>query len=90
MYHKLNIPVVGIIENMSYFEDSQGIKNYIFGEGGARKLAAKKGIEFIGEIPININLRQSADNGQPIICSDLADDKICENFKSIANSIFPK
>jgi ATP-binding protein involved in chromosome partitioning len=87
MYHKLNIPVLGIIENMSYFKDTLGNKNYIFGEGGAKHLAKEANIELLGEIPLSIILRENADIGVPILHSHKPDPVITESFKDIAKKL---
>jgi ATP-binding protein involved in chromosome partitioning len=64
MFNKVNIPVVGLIENMSSFICPDNGKRYeIFGSGGARQYAFQAGIPFLGEIPINIQLRQRGDEG---------------------------
>lgn len=67
MYEKVNVPVLGIIENMSYFANKDGSKEYIFGEGGGRRLAEEMGINFLGEIAINTDVRIGGDDGKPIV-----------------------
>ena len=65
MFEKVKIPVVGMIENMSSFICPDNGKRYdIFGKGGAKKYAEQAGIEFLGEIPINIQLRERGDAGE--------------------------
>ena len=65
MFRKVNIPVLGMIENMSYFLCPGCGKRYdIFGSGGARKRAAELEIPFLGEVPINIQIRVNGDAGQ--------------------------
>jgi len=67
MFDKLKVPILGLVDNMSFFESDDG-KNYnIFGEGGVEKLAANYKKEFLGKIPINIDLRVAADTGKPLI-----------------------
>ncbi|MDA0782079.1 MAG: Mrp/NBP35 family ATP-binding protein [Rickettsiales bacterium] len=80
MFRKINVPILGIVQNMSYFEDDRGKKNYIFGEGGAKNLAKDMDIPFLGEIPIDPNLRESADMGKPAD-NLLLLDKIALKFK---------
>ena len=64
MFKKLQVPIIGVIENMSYFEDPVSKnKTYIFGKGGARKLAENEGINFLGEIPINQDINKDSDEG---------------------------
>lgn len=64
MFGKVNVPVLGIVENMSYFEDDSGKKHYIFGQDGVKKFAQSAGIKFLGEIPIRQDIRENADNGK--------------------------
>jgi len=65
MFEKVNVPVLGIIENMSYYSLPTGEKEYIFGKGGGKRLAEELGINFLGEIPLNTSIRKSGDNGKP-------------------------
>jgi ATP-binding protein involved in chromosome partitioning len=65
MFEKTRAPVLGIIENMAYFENA-GQRTYIFGQGGARRTAEQAGVPFLGEIPIDVALRESADTGAPL------------------------
>jgi len=71
MYQKLNIPVLGLIENMSYFScPSCRHESDIFGRGGGARLAEELGIAFLGSIPISEPLRRGGDTGVPIMLSD--------------------
>ena len=71
MFDKLNVPVFGVIENMSYFHCPHcDERSEIFGHGGGRKAAEELGLEFLGEIPLDIKTRQGADNGVPITESE--------------------
>src|SRR3546814_15202488 len=71
MLRKVDVPVLGIIENMSYFECPEcGHKSHVFSHGGARKAAAKLGVEFLGEIPLDIEIREPSDGGHPIALRD--------------------
>ncbi|MPY76539.1 MAG: iron-sulfur cluster carrier protein ApbC [Alphaproteobacteria bacterium] len=70
MFRKVDVPVLGIIENMSYFLcPNCGHQADIFGHGGARSEAARLGIEFLGEIPLHLDIRETSDSGQPIVVS---------------------
>ena len=72
MFKKVNVPIIGIIENMSGFVDKEsGKTHYIFGEGGGKKLGLATGSPFLGTIPIDISLRESGDAG--IVFPDDAD-----------------
>ncbi len=68
MFEKLDVPVFGMIENMSYFiAPDTGTRYDIFGHGGARKAAENLGIDFLGEIPIEPIVREGADSGTPVV-----------------------
>jgi ATP-binding protein involved in chromosome partitioning len=70
MFDKLKTPVLGIIENMSgYICGHCGHKEDIFGEGGARRYALERGIPFLGEIPLATGVRETSDQGTPIVVS---------------------
>lgn len=70
MFRKVHIPILGIIENMSHFvcPNCGGLSN-IFDTGGAEKLAVKFGINLLGNIPLDIDIRETSDNGRPIVIS---------------------
>ena len=68
MFQRVNVPILGIIENMSYFIAPDTGKRYdIFGKGGGKKLANELSVPLLGEIPINQNIREGSDNGKPIV-----------------------
>ena len=68
MFRKVDVPVLGIIENMSYFLCPHcGERSDIFSHGGARKEAEKLGVEFLGEMPLDIAIRETSDGGKPIV-----------------------
>jgi ATP-binding protein involved in chromosome partitioning len=70
MFQKTDTPILGVIENMAYFEDpSTGAPIEIFGRGGAQRVARELGAPFLGEVPIDIALRASGDEGRPITAS---------------------
>ncbi|MDX1738648.1 MAG: P-loop NTPase, partial [Alphaproteobacteria bacterium] len=71
MFRKTDVPVLGIIENMSYFLcPNCGERSDIFGHGGAREEAEKLGLDFLGEIPLHMDIRSTSDSGNPIVESD--------------------
>ncbi len=73
MFRKVEVPVLGIIENMSYFCcPNCGHRSEIFSHGGARLEAEKLGIEFLGELPLDIAIRETSDAGTPIVVADPA------------------
>ena len=86
MFDKLKVPILGLVDNMSFFQADDG-KNYnIFGEGGVEKLAVDYKKKFLGKIPIDIDLRIAADNGKPLVEKD-PDHKISKIFIDIAKQI---
>jgi len=86
MFDKLKVPVLGLVDNMSFFESDDG-KNYnIFGEGGVEKLAANYKKEFLGKVPINIDLRVAADAGKPLVEKN-PEHKISKIFIEMAKKI---
>ena len=70
MFQKVEVPVLGIVENMSYFKCPHcGERSDIFAHGGAHQTATDLGIDFLGEIPLHIAIRQHADEGRPIVAT---------------------
>ena len=71
MFKKVNVPVLGIVENMSYFQCPQcGTRSDIFGHGGARLEAERLGVPFLGEIPLHMSIRATSDSGTPVVDSE--------------------
>jgi len=71
MFYKLDVPILGMIENMStYICTNCGHEEHLFGEGGVQLEATKTRIDFLGEVPLDIKVRQSSDSGKPIVFSD--------------------
>ena len=84
MFRRVDVPVLGIIENMSYFLcPSCGERAEIFGHGGARAEAQKLGIEFLGEIPLHMDIRTTSDGGRPIVMSE-PDSPYAQAYQTIA------
>ncbi|HUR43920.1 MAG TPA: Mrp/NBP35 family ATP-binding protein [Aestuariivirga sp.] len=70
MFRKVSVPVIGIIENMSYFICTKcGVRHEIFGHGGARQEAQRLGVPFLGEIPLDKELRERSDRGEPLVAT---------------------
>ncbi len=67
MYRKLNVPVLGVIENMSYLELPDGTRMDIFGHGGGEALARETGVPFLGAIPMDPEVRKGSDAGKPVV-----------------------
>ncbi len=88
MFKKVNVPVLGMIENMAYFvpPDMPDKKYYIFGKHGARNLAERMGTNFLGEIPLEQQVRESGDDGKPIVLGDLKS-KSAQAFVELSNNV---
>jgi ATP-binding protein involved in chromosome partitioning len=69
MFTKVNVPLLGIVENMSYFITPSGERVEIFGHGGGQTEAGRQGIPFLGEIPIFTEIREGGDRGMPVVVS---------------------
>ncbi|XP_020579227.1 iron-sulfur protein NUBPL isoform X2 [Phalaenopsis equestris] len=70
MFLKVEVPVLGLIENMSFFKcPSCGLNSYIFGHGGARHTSEEMDLRFLGEVPLEIDIRSGSDEGNPIVVS---------------------
>jgi ATP-binding protein involved in chromosome partitioning len=67
MFDKLDVKILGLVDNMSYFKGDDGKKYKIFGEGGVKRTAEEFNKEFLGEIPINPEVGKAGDNGKPIV-----------------------
>jgi len=70
MFKKVEVPLLGIVENMSYFVAPDTGKRYdIFGHGGARREAERLGVPFLGEVPLQMEIRETSDSGEPVVVS---------------------
>jgi len=72
MFNRVNVDIIGVIENMSYFipPDMPDKKYFIFGEGGGEKIAAEYKVNFLGKVPLSIQMRENNDGGKPIVLAD--------------------
>jgi ATP-binding protein involved in chromosome partitioning len=71
MFKKVNVPVLGIVENMSYFQCPHcGTRSDIFGHGGARQEAERLAVPFLGEVPLHMSIRVTSDSGTPVVESE--------------------
>ena len=87
MFDKLNVPMLGVVENMSYFECSKcNEKHHIFGSGGAERISEKHNIPFLGAIPLNSGIMEGSDLGKPIMLTQ-PDSPSAEAFTSTAKNI---
>ncbi len=90
MFRKVDVPVLGIVENMSYFLCPHcGERSEIFSHGGARKEAEKLGTDFLGEVPLDIQIRETSDGGRPIVVADPASAH-AKLFRAMAERIWAK
>ncbi len=85
MFEKTRAPILGVIENMAYFETSDGKRTHIFGEGGARRTAEAAGVPFLGEVPIDVSLRESCDAGAPLTATQ-PDHAVSQRFREMAQA----
>jgi ATP-binding protein involved in chromosome partitioning len=71
MFKRVNVPVLGIVENMSYFLCPEcGTRSDIFGHGGARQEAERQGVPFLGEVPLHMTIREKSDSGMPVVATE--------------------
>jgi ATP-binding protein involved in chromosome partitioning len=71
MFKRVNVPVLGVIENMSYFLCPHcGTRSDIFGHGGARHEAERLGVPFLGEVPLHMTIRETSDAGLPVVATE--------------------
>lgn len=89
MFKQLEVPVLGIIENMSYMTMPDGSLLDLFGRGGGKKLADEMGFPFIGEVPIDAQVRVGGDNGVPVLVSH-PDSLVARSLRAVAEDIAAK
>jgi ATP-binding protein involved in chromosome partitioning len=88
MFRKVEVPVLGIVENMSYFiAPDTGARYDIFGHGGARKEAERIGVPFLGEVPLTMGIRETSDAGTPVVASE-PDSEIARVYRDIARNVW--
>ncbi len=83
---QINVPILGLVENMAWFtpEELPDNKYFIFGDGGGKKLAEKNEIELLGQIPIVQSIRESGDNGYPVV---MKEGVLADSFKQLAENL---
>lgn len=87
MFNKVNVPVLGVVENMGMHICSQcGHEEAIFGEGGGAAMAAKNNVELLGSLPLDINIRKFADSGRPTVIAE-PEGRAAEIYRSIARKM---
>ena len=91
MFEKVDVPILGIVENMSYFtpSDQPDRKYHIFGSGGGERVAKELGVDFLGEVPIDPRIAEDGDVGKPIVVSQ-PDSPSAVAFKRIAGDVVRK
>ena len=86
MFRQVRVPVLGIVENMSYFTGDDGKRYNIFRHGGGRKLAAEAGVPFLGEIPIDPRVAECGDAGEPIVQKH-PESPIARSYQELAKTV---
>ncbi len=88
MFRRVDVPVLGIVENMSYFLCPHcGERSDIFGHGGAKAEAEKLGVSFLGEIPLHMDIREKSDAGTPVVVSD-PDSLHSQLYRNVASKVW--
>lgn len=84
MFRKVNVPVLGVVENMAtHICSNCGHEEHIFGEGGGERMAEEYGVAVLGSLPLSLNIRQQADGGKPTVVAD-PDSEIATMYRQIA------
>ncbi|CAJ1073281.1 iron-sulfur protein NUBPL isoform X1 [Xyrichtys novacula] len=87
MFKKVNVPVLGLVQNMSVFQcPNCNHETHIFGSDGARQLADTLGVKFLGDIPLHLNIREMSDRGTPVVVSS-PDSPEAEAYKKVASVV---
>jgi len=90
MFEKVNVPVLGVIENMStHICSNCGHEEHIFGAGGGVNMAKESDVEFLGALPLDISIREQADNGKPTVVAD-PDGRLANIYKEIGRKVAGK
>ncbi|TXI71118.1 MAG: iron-sulfur cluster carrier protein ApbC [Limnohabitans sp.] len=87
MFEKVGVPILGVVENMAVHVCTNcGHVEHIFGEGGGQRYAAEKGLDYLGALPLNLQIRLQADNGKPTVVSD-PDSEVAGIYKAVARQV---
>jgi len=89
MFRKVNVPLLGVAENMSYFVDPAGTRHHLFGEGGGARTAAALGTGLLGQVPLLPDIRAGGDAGQPVVVTQ-PDGPAALTFRTIAQSLLDR
>src|SRR5206468_922252 len=88
MFRKVDVPVLGIVENMSYFACPHcGQRSEIFSHGGARREAERLGVPFLGEVPLDIVVRETSDGGTPVVASQ-PESALAQIYRAMARQVW--
>jgi ATP-binding protein involved in chromosome partitioning len=95
MFRKVSVDILGVVENMSYFapDDMPDKRYYIFGEGGGKAISEEMGINFLGQVPLTMEMRQANDGGMPMVIKDreaLTSQEIIKITESIVGKVRAK
>jgi ATP-binding protein involved in chromosome partitioning len=87
MFEAVNVPILGVIENMSYFvAPDTGARYHIFGEGGGQRLSDEYGVPFLGSVPLGMEVREGGDRGVPVVVGS-PDSPQAEAFRRVAEEV---
>jgi ATP-binding protein involved in chromosome partitioning len=87
MFEKVGVPILGIVENMAVHVCSNcGHAEHIFGEGGGKRYAQEKGIDYLGALPLDMQIRLQADSGKPTVVAD-PDGEPAKIYKAVARQV---
>jgi ATP-binding protein involved in chromosome partitioning len=87
MFEKVGVPILGVVENMAVHVCTNcGHAEHIFGEGGGQRYAAEKGLDYLGALPLNMQIRLQADHGKPTVVSD-PDGEVAGIYKAVARQV---
>lgn len=89
MFRQLNVPVFGVVENMSYLELPDGTRMDVFGTGGGERLARESGVPFIGAVPMDPAVREGGDKGEPVVVSH-PESPVAQALKNVAKDLAAK
>jgi ATP-binding protein involved in chromosome partitioning len=86
MFRQVRVPILGIVENMSYYQGEDGKRVNLFGHGGGQKLATEAGVAFLGEIPIDPRVAECGDQGEPIV-HRYPDSGVAQAYQALAATV---